>query len=128
MIVILTAAVFAKCSIKSLKSIKAWAFQLPFFLDNARYQRCLFVQEYAAMYGIELVFLPSYSPNLNLIERYWKFIKKQCLYSKYYEDFNQFKGAIQDCIDNAHIKHKDKLQSLLTWNFQSFKKCKILAA
>jgi len=101
---------------------------ITFFLDNARYQRCLFVQEYAAMYGIELVFLPSYSPNLNLIERYWKFIKKQCLYSKYYEDFTQFKNAIQNCIDNAHVEHKDKLESLLTWNFQSFKKCKFLAA
>ncbi|MCZ6595148.1 MAG: IS630 family transposase [Bacteroidetes bacterium] len=98
------------------------------FLDNARYQRCIFVQEYAAMYGIELAFLPSYSPNLNLIERYWKFLKKQCLYSKYYENFAQFKDAIQGCIENAHIEHKDKLESLLTWNFQSFKKCKFLAA
>ncbi len=95
------------------------------FLDNASYQRSLFVQEYAAMYGIELVFLPSYSPNLNLIERYWKFLKKQCLYSKYYPDFLQFKEAIQSCLQDSHVEHKEKLKSLLTWNFQSFKNVKI---
>ena len=95
------------------------------FLDHARYQHCLFVQEYAAMYGIELVFLPSYSPNLNLIERYWKFVKKQCLYSKYYVDFDQFRQAIQLCLDNPRDKFKEQLTSLLTWNFQSFEKVKI---
>lgn len=95
------------------------------FLDNASYQKSIFVQEYAAMYGIELVFLPSYSPNLNLIERYWKFIKKQCLYSKYYPDFEHFTQAIQDCLDNSYHTNKKNLDSLLTWNFQSFKKVKI---
>ena len=53
-------------------------------LDNARYQRCVFVQSVAAQLDIELLFLPPYSPNLNLIERLWKFVKKQCLYSQYY--------------------------------------------
>ncbi len=95
------------------------------FLDNVSYQKSIFVQEYAAMYGIELVFLPSYSPNLNLIERYWKFIKTQCLYSKYYPDFEQFTQAIQSCLDHSYLTHKQQLASLLTWNFQSFKKVKI---
>ncbi len=95
------------------------------FLDNVSYQKSIFVQEYAAMYGIELVFFPSYSPNLNLIERYWKFIKKQCLYSKYYPDFEHFTQAIQDCLDHSYQTHTQQLKSLLTWNFQSFKKVKI---
>lgn len=95
------------------------------FLDNVSYQKSIFVQEYAAMYGIELVFLPSYSPNLNLIERYWKFIKNQCLYSKYYPNFEQFTQAIQSCLDHSAQTHKKQLTSLLTWNFQSFKKVKI---
>ena len=46
-------------------------------LDNARYQKCKLVQDFAASLGMELLYLPSYSPNLNLIERYWKFVKKQ---------------------------------------------------
>lgn len=94
------------------------------FLDNARYQKCLLVQKYAQALGIELEFIPSYSPHLNLIERYWKFVKKQCLYSKYYAEFREFKNAIQACIDNAHVEHFDKLKSLLTWEFQSFKNVK----
>jgi DDE superfamily endonuclease len=45
-------------------------------LDNARYQRCALVQTVAQTLGIELLSLPTYSPNLNLIERFWKFVKK----------------------------------------------------
>ncbi len=57
-------------------------------LDNARYQRCRAVIEFAQAQGIELLFLPSYSPNLNLIERLWKLVKKKCLYCEYYETSN----------------------------------------
>ena len=59
-------------------------------LDDARYQRCALVQSVAQRLGIELLFSPAYSPNLNLIERFWKFVKKQCLYSKYYPDHGCF--------------------------------------
>ena len=77
-------------------------------LDNARYQRCKLVQNLAASLGIELLFLPSYSPNLNLIERYWKFVKKQCLYSKYYPHFNEFKKAIMELsIDDSARKQAE---------------------
>jgi transposase len=64
-------------------------------LDNARYQRCRLVKNAAAALGITLAFLPSYSPNLNLIERYWRFVRKNCLYSKYYANFPDFKHAIE---------------------------------
>ena len=53
-------------------------------LDNARYQHCKVVEALAASLEIRLLFLPSYSPNLNLIERLWKFVKKKCLYNEYY--------------------------------------------
>ncbi len=89
-------------------------------LDNAKYQRCRIVESFAAFLGIELLYLPSYSPNLNLIERLWKFVKKECLYSKYYADFGSFKTAIVDCLNNTHTTHKQQLNSLLTHNFQSF--------
>lgn len=94
-------------------------------LDNARYQKCEFVSQYAAKLGIELLYLPAYSPHLNLIERFWRYVRKECLYSKYYPKFDDFKQAIDDCIQNAHAKHRDDLESLLTWNFQSFKDVKI---
>ncbi|MBF0290442.1 MAG: IS630 family transposase [SAR324 cluster bacterium] len=71
-------------------------------LDNARYQKCHLVWRLAESLGIELLYLPSYSPNLNLIERLWKFVKKKCLYSKYYEDFSSFKMAISTCLTQTH--------------------------
>lgn len=69
-------------------------------LDNARYQKCQLVTELASTLAIELLHLPSYSPNLNLIERLWKFVKKQCLYSKYYSDFSL--SHILDCCKTPH--------------------------
>jgi len=89
-------------------------------MDNARYQRCRFVMDLATALGIELLFLPPYSPNLNLIERLWKFIKKKCLYSKYYETFTDFKQAILDCIAETEGEYKQELASLLTLKFQTF--------
>ncbi len=96
-------------------------------LDNARYQKCKLVREYAEKLGIELLYLPSYSPHLNLIERWWRLLRNECLYSKYYENFDNFKKAISDCLKTAHIDRKYKLAKLLTWNFQSFKNVKFLA-
>lgn len=95
-------------------------------LDNAKYQKCKLVRRYSKILGIELLYLPSYSPQLNIIERLWKFVKKECLYSKYYPDFPSFKDAIQDCLAKADTVHRDKLDRLLTLNFQTFKKAKIL--
>lgn len=96
------------------------------FLDNAKYQHCELVLRCASTLEIDLEFLPTYSPNLNLIERFWKFVKKKCLYASFYETFTDFRQAICACIDDADIKHKDELETLLSWNFQSFKNVKVL--
>jgi transposase len=95
-------------------------------LDNARYQKCRVVQDLAKLLEIELLYLPTYSPNLNLIERLWKFVKKKCLYGKYYEDFFQFSSAISGCLNDAHLHHKKELDSLLTLRFQHFDKTQIM--
>jgi transposase len=96
------------------------------FLDNARYQKCALVINTAVRLHIELGFLPAYSPNLNLIERLWKFVKKQCLYSKYYADFATFKSAIETCLSETHTQHRSALDSLLTLRFQTFKKTQLV--
>ena len=95
-------------------------------LDNARYQKCRIVWELAEALDIELLYIPSYSPNLNLIERLWKFVKKKCLWSKYYSDFGDFKNAITDCLTKSHTIHKEELDSLLTLKFQTFEKAQIM--
>ena len=86
-------------------------------LDNARYYRSKVVAEYLQNSRIELLFLPPYSPNLNLIERFWKFFKKQVLYNQYYETFSQFKSACEGFFDDLESYHK-QLCSLLTENFE----------
>lgn len=91
-------------------------------LDNARYQKCALVMEKAASLKIELLYLPPYSPNFNLIERLWKFVKKKCLYSKYYSNFALFKQSISDVLEANDAKHKKELASLLTLRFQTFER------
>jgi len=94
-------------------------------LDNARYQKCKLVRRYARILGIELLYLPSYSPQLNLIERLWKFVKKNVLHAKYYAKFEQFKDALQQFLANLKQRKKE-LKELLTWNFQSFENVQFL--
>src|SRR5436305_15238429 len=89
-------------------------------MDNARYQRCRLVVEKATALGIELLFLPTYSPNLNLIERLWKFVRKECLYNTYYEHFDAFKQAITHCLSETTGRHQAALTRLLTLEFQTF--------
>ena len=91
-------------------------------MDNARYQRCKRVEAEAKTLGIEPIFLPPYSPHFNLIERLWKFVKKTCLYSRYYQDFEAYKKSIVECLKNTDKEHKEKLKKLLNPKFQSFKR------
>jgi len=97
-------------------------------MDNARYQRCALVQDLAKKLGIELLFLPSYSPNLNLIERLWKFVKKDVLNSRHHQDFKKFQDAIDGCLADLTTKHKAKLATLLTHNFQTWDTVSLLNA
>jgi transposase len=99
---------------------------LTIVLDNARYQRGALVQGLAQSLSIELLFLPAYSPNLNLIERFWKFVNKTCLYSQYDADHLSFQQAIIECIEQAPHRHKEELASLLTLKGQSFKAVSVI--
>ena len=96
-------------------------------LDNAAYQRNWLVRWYAALLDIELIFLPSYSPNLNLIERYWKFLKKKCLYNQFYDDFESFCKAIDEGMEKGSNEYKNELETLMTLKFQSFENAQFLA-
>jgi transposase len=97
-------------------------------LDNATYQKCKMVSDLAEELKIELLYLPSYSPNLNLIERVWKFVKKTCLYSIYYPNFQDFKQAISDCLAQTHTTYKKDMDSLLTLKFQTFQESQVMTA
>jgi transposase len=88
-------------------------------LDNARYQRASIVQVLAQRLRIRLLFLPPYSPNLNLIERFWKFLRKQVLRNTYYATFVEFQAAIQRVLTNLDTYAED-LTTLMTENFHLF--------
>ncbi len=97
-------------------------------LDNARYQRNAAVQALAEELKIGLLFLPSYSPNLNLIERLWKFIKRRALYGRYHPTFADFRAAIQETLDGLATTHAESLETLMTLNFQEFDNVSLMTA
>jgi len=97
-------------------------------LDNARYQHNPAVKALATQLGITLLFLPSYSPNLNLIERLWKFIKRRSLYGRYHPKFADFQAAIQETLDGLPTIHAEQLKTLMTLNFQLFDDVSLMAA
>jgi transposase len=87
------------------------------FVDNARYYRSVLVQEFLKNSRIKMHFLPPYSPNLNPIERLWKFLKKEVIKSNYTSDPNVFRKRIDDFFRNIN-SYKDQLESLINTNFQ----------
>jgi len=96
-------------------------------LDNARYQRNKVVQDLAAELSITLLYLPSYSPNLNLIERLWGFTKRKSVYRKYHPSFASFRTAIEETSQGVPTTHANKLASLMTLRFQMFQDVSLLA-
>jgi transposase len=113
-----------------MRSVAGAAVGLPItlVLDNARYQKCAVVQELAASLKIELLYLASYSPNLNLIERLWRFVRVESLNSTYYEKFDDFRTAIDGCLDGLDTVHKGEMETLMTHRFQLFEDVPLLAA
>ena len=86
--------------------------------DNARYNRNKMLQDWVKDKRIEFVFLPPYSPNLNLIERLWRLLRKEAINSVYYDTYSKFKEGIINFLDNAK-SYKEELRSLLTLNFKT---------
>ena len=86
------------------------------FCDNANYYRSKKVKEYLEKSKIILIFIPAYSPNLNLIERLWKFLRKKVINIKYYDKFEDFRNAVLRFFDNIH-NYKDELKKFIGFNF-----------
>lgn len=88
------------------------------FADNARYYKCKAMTEYLKNNPrIQFIALPSYCPNLNLIERLWKFYKKKILYQQYYPNLQKMREATLDFFGSLQ-DYADELETLLTLNFQ----------
>jgi transposase len=116
------------CDLLRLAAARGLVGPVTLVLDNACCQRNALVMGLAQELGIELLFLPSYSPNLNLIERLWRFVKSKAVYGRYHPTFAEFRAAVQDVLDHEPTTHAEKLASLMTLNFQEFDDVSLLAA
>lgn len=88
-------------------------------LDNAPYNHASAVTDAAKALRIELLYLPAYSPNLNLIERFWKFLKRKVARNRYHATFAEFRAVVQKVLNNISTYHTE-LGSLMTERFQLF--------
>ena len=88
--------------------------------DNARYYKTKLLREYLQTSKVEMFYLPSYSPNLNLIERLWRLMKKTILYNQYYDSYQSFCDSIKKFFLNKSKRRKKELSLLMTENFQLF--------
>lgn len=86
-------------------------------LDNATYHYSKIVREFLENSKIKLIFLPSYSPNLNLIERVWKYFKKKVLYNRYHENISAFRKACIEFFRNFHL-YDDDISRLMSDEFE----------
>ena len=86
-------------------------------LDNASYNHAKVVENFANSHNIELFFLPAYCPNLNLIERLWKFTKKVLVNNEFYESYDLFKEKVFDFFENIE-NYEEELRGLLTKKFE----------
>ena len=86
------------------------------YVDNARYFHARLVKAHLAGKRVRFVYLPPYSPNLNLIERLWKFCKKTVLVT-FYPTYAQFTQAIQGFFQNLQ-RYRSELSTLMTENFE----------
>ena len=86
-------------------------------LDNAPYQRANRVQFHAKLVGVTLKYQPSYSPNLNLIERLWKLTRKITFKDKYRATFEEFKSILHKFFNDLEV-YKTELTSLMTESFE----------
>jgi len=89
-----------------------------YLCDNARYNRCSWLKKWAAGTRIQLIYFPSYSPNLNLIERLWRLMRKKVIDGVYYDSYDKFRKSIHEFFANIK-KYKDELRKLMSLNFRT---------
>ena len=92
---------------EQLEMLHPYARKIHVILDNARYHYSDSVRQFASKSRINIIYLPTYSPELNLIERLWKVFKKNVIYNQYYEKFYAFKEACLNFFRNQKSHHHE---------------------
>ena len=86
--------------------------------DNARYNRHRRLLDWSADKRVEFVYLPTYWPNLNLIERLWRFLRQRIINSTYYEKYASFREAVAGFLEHAEA-YRAELERLMVLNFRT---------
>lgn len=73
--------------------------KITFICDNSRYFHAKDVQIRLRGSPVEFLFLPAYSPNLNPIERFWKFFFRYGLQGRYFHNIKCFRSACFEFFD-----------------------------
>jgi transposase len=88
------------------------------FLDNAKYHKAEIVSEWLKEHPkLKIEFLPAYAPNLNLIERFWRFAKERLVRNTYYEQHKTFRATVFQFLNNVH-QYVNELRTLMVENFE----------
>ena len=90
-------------------------------LDNARYFKAEIVRDWLKdNRKLELIFLPAYSPNLNLIERLWRFVKSKIVKNEYYKKYITFRAKTFQILNSIN-EYKENLKTLMAEKFEIVK-------
>lgn len=118
--------VTSESTIKTLKKIEEHypeAHKIHLILDNAKVHSSKVVDDFLLGSKINLVFLPAYSPNLNLMERIWCLLYRELLTNKFYPTFAEFRSDIKRFFRKLKYRKEEWLSSLIVPEFQEFDCC-----
>jgi len=91
------------------------------FLDNAKYFKAGIVTQWLEEHqNLKVEFLPPYAPNLNLIERFWRFVKDHLVKNTYYEKYKTFRAKVFQFLNHVD-QYDDELKTLMVEKFQIIK-------
>ena len=107
--------------IEFLKLVNESAPHAPFIClisDNARYFYAKKVTQWLEdNKRIKIEFLPTYAPNLNLIERLWRFVKDKLVRNEYYKEYKKFRAKVFQLLNNLH-EYRKELKPLMIEKFE----------
>lgn len=107
--------------LKMLEESYPHANKVHVFCDNAKYYKNKEVVEYLTTSRVQMHFLPPYSPNLNPIERLWKFMNEKVLYNKYHQKFSEFKEAVMGFLESLKDGEDMAFKNRVTDNFRAIR-------
>jgi len=94
------------------------------YLDNAKYYDKPVVKEWLRRHPeFHLEPVPPYSPNVNLIERLWKFLKQKAL-SRWHKTFEAMQEAVSEVLDHLD-QDREELATLMVDKFHIIEKQEI---